>query len=117
MFQDIKVGDRVGLYLNYYKKIGIVDKVTPKRFEIGHYRFDKKDGICIGGWNSRAMKLTPEFEQELLDINKRTRLLKVISKYNYMSLTSNTLEQIAELIKKDKKSTKEVDYFDEFEEY
>ena len=103
MFEDIKVGDRVALHLGWRKEIGEVKKVEADTFQADCWTIHKKDGSCYDYYICvvSAEKLTPEFEYEVIETKKKIKLVKAIKKFRVRPLSTQTLNQIVDLVNKD----------------
>lgn len=106
--ENIKVGDTVIFSLGgWYHKVVIdkVTKVTPKQFEVGTYRFWKKDGSMVGD-AYRSCRLATEEDIENREKERhRISLRNTISQFfkyfeKVNSLTNEDMEYIVNIIKK-----------------
>lgn len=105
--ENIKVGDLVIFTIGGWHQTRIIDKVTrvtPKQFEVGGYRFWKKDGIMVGDSYKHCRIAT---EKDIADFNveKHRNNLRIkirtffYSHNNVERLTIEEMEKIESIIK------------------
>lgn len=104
---NIKVGDTVIFSMGGWHSSIVIDKVTrttPKQFEVGSYRFWKKDGSMVGDSYKQCRLAT---EKDISDFNMekhRNSLRSTISEFfkyydKINSLSVDEMEKIVEIIK------------------
>lgn len=94
-FTNVKVGDILVLSRwKMPKELVRVTKVTQKRFEAGHFTWNKKDGIAIGvgGYVCPPTIYVPK-EEDVVRIQQDTFVRNVYRKLSSLQLTDLTYEK------------------------
>jgi hypothetical protein len=104
MYIDVKIGDEFIVENRIGKGIYFVSKVTSKRFEVGGYTFDKKNGNQIGAsssyYKSFVRKATKDEKKEIIENIKYRKLILSFKNIDFKEFSLNQLIEIEELIKK-----------------
>lgn len=105
--ENIKLGDSVIFSSGGWERRTIIAKVTrvmPKQFEVGSYRFRKKDGAMIGDTYNQCRLATEkdisDFKMEQHRNSLRREIYKFFKYYDNVELLSvEEMEKIIEIIK------------------
>lgn len=105
--ENIKLGDSVIFSSGGWGRRTIIAKVTrvmPKQFEVGSYRFRKKDGAMIGDTYNQCRLATEKDISDFKMEQHRNSLRSTISQFfmyhdKINSLSVDEMEKIVEVIK------------------
>ena len=97
--ENIKIGDLVIFTMGGWHQKTIIDKVarvTPKQFEVGAYRFWKKDGAMVGDSFKHCRIATEKVIADFKEEQHRKNLLIKIRKFfdTYQNVESLTIEEM-----------------------
>lgn len=97
--ENIKIGNLVIFTMGGWHQKTIIDKVarvTPKQFEVGAYRFWKKDGAMVGDGFKHCRIATEKDIADFKEEQHRKNLLIKIRKFfnTYQNVESLTIEEM-----------------------
>ena len=94
-FTNVKVGDILVLSRwNMPEELVKVTKVTPQRFETGHFTWNKKNGILFGfSYYAYPPTIYVPKEEDITRIQQDTFVRKVYSKLTTLRLKDLTYEK------------------------
>lgn len=101
MYSNIAINDKFLVKSRTKEGLYPVTNVTPKRFTVGGYTFNKESGSQVGGevyLTVTIQKATEEIEIEFNLKLKRFKLVRDLSKVNFDSLTLEQLQKVKSLI-------------------
>lgn len=102
MYEDVKVGDEFFVTYGRYntRTLGKVEKVTPKRFSVKGYVFNKSNGQNVGAiYGAFVQKATDELKETYKKIEDENKIKMFVSEYHYRSLNFETIEKIYNILK------------------
>lgn len=100
MYSNVALGDRFLVKSRNRDGIYPVTNVTPKRFEVGGFTFNKQTGYQVGGETYSTVtieKATDELEAEFKLKLQRARLVREFSKVDFNEFTLEQLQQAKSL--------------------
>lgn len=100
MYSNVAKNDRFLVKSKNREGIYPVTNVTPKRFEVGGFTFNKETGYQVGGEAYSTVtieKATEELEVEFKLRVQRVKLVKEFSKVDFNEFTLEQLQQAKSL--------------------
>lgn len=102
--ENIKQGDEVIVASNGPGRgtaVCRVERLTRTQIIVAGLKFRKGDGIQIGGdkyWYCTLHQATPELKAEVVEKNRRQRIINRLETIRWKDVSTEILEKIAELI-------------------
>lgn len=102
-FEDIAVGDEIVVSSNHRRAVHVVERVTPKQFQVASCgRFWRSNGRQVGGdtWSFlRVERATDELKEEIAATFRRNgHLARIKHRTRFQDLSNDQLERIVKIL-------------------
>ena len=105
--KELKAGHKVIVHNRRAEEVRVVDRDTPTQIVIGSLKFRRTTGDLVAGtmWDDCYLICwSQDKEDKIKETNKRDNLIRFLSQTNFSHLPTYKLEEISEMVKKEKKT-------------